>query len=300
MPQPAVKSPRGLTSVRRPIVLTSEVTVDANSTKSPDLLKLKNPTGEHFVIREIRFSLRPASGAAIFTGGTIAVKFDLGSQALTNAHVPVWNFGRSVAREAVTQNSFQWKLKHPLYVPAESVLACEFQHRGMVSTSITASVSYLGHTVDTAGAPQTVRLPWVASYSTKIFDLATADTDSSSAANIVNPFGTPVWLERFTGRLNFVDAGLNQNSAFRADRTMFIRIKHSSGVPVVREFTHMRQVFGVYGHAWEQRGTVVEPGATYLVDVEKRATTVAPALRQVQADIAMVGWRSLKLVGGAS
>lgn len=305
MPQPAVKGPRGLASVRRPIVLTSEVTVDANATKSPDLLRLKNPTGEHFAIREIRFSLRPATGTAFFTGGTVAAKLDLGTQALTNAHVPVWNFGRYVAREADETNAgapcqFQWKLKHPLYIPAGAGLACEFQHRGMVSTSITASVTYFGHSLD-AAIPPVVQLPWVASFASKVFGVTAADTDSSSATDLVNPFSTPVYLERFTGRLNFVRPPLNLNEAFVADRTVFIRMRHSSGVPMVREFTHLRQVFGVYPHSWEQRGTVVEPGAGYFVDVDKRATTVTPYVTDgVQATIGMVGWRSLKLAGGAA
>ncbi len=307
MPQPAVMSPRGLASVRRPIVVTSEVTVDANATKSPDLLKLKNPTGEHFVIREIRFSLRPVAGtgAWYFTGGAVAAKFDLGTQALTNAHVPVWNFGRYVAREADgavygTPNQFQWKLKHPIYVPAGAGLACEFQHRGMVSASIVASVTYLGHSYDGA-PPTTVRLPWVASYSSKVFRVLDADSDLSSSADLMNPFDAPVYLERFTGRLNFVRPSTDQNFAFLADRTVFIRMRHSSGVPMVREFTHLRQVFGVYPHSWEQRGTILAPGACYLVDVDKRATTVVPDQDQtVQATIGMVGWRELKLAGGTT
>lgn len=302
--QQALKRPPQMPT-RRPIVLTSEVTIDANSARSPDLLKLKNPTGEHFAIREIRFSLRAPTGNVFFTGGAVAVKLDLGSQALTNAYVPVWNFGRYVAREpdATSLNlpcQFQWKLKHPLYIPSDAGLACEFQHRGMVKSPIIASVTYLGHALDASRAPPIVQLPWVASYASPVFELAATGSDSSSASDLVNPFNVPIHLERFTGRLNFVRTDVDLNESFLADRTMFIRMRHSSGVPMVREFTHLRQVFGVYPHSWEQRGTVVAPGSGYLVDVDKRAATIAVAGNSVQATIGMVGWRSLKLAGGVA
>lgn len=314
MPQTAVKSPRGLTSVRRPIVLTSEVTVDANSTKSPDLLKLKNPTGEHFVIREIRFGLRLASGSdALTTGSAVAVKLDLGSQALTNAHVPVWNFGRYLSRDADAPsdpintvfspalNLFRWRLRHPLYIPAGAVLACEFQHRGQVPVPITVTVTYVGHSLESSTVPPRIRLPWAASYSSKVFETFSAGTDSSSAAALINPFETPLRLERFTGRLNFSSPSSGLNWAFVADDTLQIKIRHSSGVPLVREFTTFRQVFGAYSHSWEQRGCELESGASYIVTVNKLDDPDADPndRRFIQADIGMVGWRELQLVGGA-
>ena len=312
MPQPAVKSPRGLTSVRRPIVLTSEVTVDANATKSPDLLKLKNPTGEHFAIREIRFGLQIASGSALITGGAVGAKLDLGSQSLTNAHVPVWSFGRYISRDADAPSDsfhqnypgsphfFRWKLRHPLYVPSGASLACEFQHRGTVSSPIVASVTYVGHTLETAAAPSRVRLPWTAAYSSKVFLSAAADSDISSAAALINPFSTPIFLERFTGRLNFLVPGSSVNHAFSANSTLLLKIRHSSGVPLVREFTPFRQVFGAYSHSWEQRDSILDPGTSYLVTVDKLADADEhPELEALQADVGMVGWRDLKLEGGA-
>ena len=309
MPQNAVKSPRGLTSVRRPIVLTSEVTVDANSTKSPDLLRLRNPTEEHFVIREIRFSVRSASGSAYLIGGTVSAKLDLGTQPLTNAHVPVWSFGRYISRDADgatnphavfydTACLFRWKLQHPLYVPAKAVLACEFQHKGIIKVPLTVAVTYIGHTLGTPTIPSRVKLPWVASYSSKIFNRTDADTDVSSATALINPFSIPVYLERFTGRLGFQEAGLALVYSFAANHTLLLKMVHSSGAPLVREFTPFRQVFGAYSHSWEQRGSVLDPGAFYIASINKLADADEPVGDLIFADVGMVGWRELNLVGG--
>lgn len=309
MPQNAVKSPRGLPSVRRPIVLTSEVTVDANSTRSPDLLKLKNPTGEHFAIREIRFSLRVDAAGSFITGGAVLAKLELGTQAITNAHVPVWSFGRHISRDVDAPSfvslsglgspaAFRWKLGHPLYVPAGGGLACEFLHRGTVKTPIIASVTYIGHTLAPGAVPGHIKLPWVAAYSTKTFTRPDADADASSAAALLNPFGTPVLLERFTGRLNFISLTSNLNYAFEGNRTILLKIRHSSGAPLVREFTPFRQVFGAYSHSWEQHDSMLEPGAAYLVDVNKLADPGESASRVMQADIGMIGWRDLRLERG--
>lgn len=278
-----------------PLVLSAEAVVPSQTTQRPPQLALMNPTGEPFKIHEIRFSLKNSTATSNgITGATVACKLDLGSVAITNGFVPVWNFGRVISYDQDLNNQFVWRLAHPIYVPAGGLLAPNFQHLGQVTTSITARVTYLATPV--AGPPRNrkIFLPWVTAYVGKAFVYNDADTDTSEETELLNPFDTDLRISRLIGRFNIFTSSTATNYSLVGGQLMTVRISLSNGDPLVRTETPFSQVFGWEGRAWEQRNTILRPKQFFQVFVTKTAASEATG-PTVQPFVSMVGYREMEL-----
>ena len=285
-----------------PLVLSTEATIPSQTTQKPPQLALMNPTGEAFKIHEIRFTLKSDSTVVLATtGATIGCKFELGSLALTNGFVPIWNFGRVISTDQDMNLQYSWRLAQPLYIPAGATLLPNFQHFGTTSRTVTARVSYFASTMPVgAPAPRRMFLPWVSSYIGKAFPYATADSDVSRETDLLNPFDTDLLISRLIGRFNLFGATLDTNESRFGAQLIDVRVSLSNGDPLVRTDTPFAQVFGQEGRAWEQRNTILKPKQYFQVFVTKNATADVSEQSTIQPFVSLVGYREMQISGGAA
>lgn len=284
-----------------PLVLSSEATIPSTTTQRPPQLALKNPTGEPFKIHEIRFSLKNSDTTTAVTGAVVGCKLELGSVAITNGFIPVWNFGRVISTDQDLSVEYSWRLQFPLVVPAGGLLLPNFQHFGQVSTAVTARISYFATAITDPGKaiPRRIFIPWVSSYTGKVFSYAGADTDSSKETDLLNPFDTDLRISRLIGRFNLYSAVTSTNASRFGANLMRVRVALSNGDPLVRTPTPFQQVFAQEGRAWEQRNTILKPQQFFQVFVDKEAVSDA-SLNAVQSTIqpyvSLVGYREFQTV----
>src|SRR5258707_7835735 len=89
-----------------PVHVSAKVTLQSNTTQPANTDALRNPLNLPMEIHEIKFQLRGPTGAstAALTGGTMACRLELGSEALTQGLVPIWNFCRSLRADLAEFN----------------------------------------------------------------------------------------------------------------------------------------------------------------------------------------------------
>jgi hypothetical protein len=278
-----------------PLVLSSEVSIPGQTTQLPPQLAMMNPTGEPFKIHEIRFSLK--TDATYLTGGTFGCKLDLGTVAITNGFIPIWNFGRVISRDQDIGLQFSWRLKHPLYVPGGGILSPNFENFGQASSTVTARVSYFCTAVQRE-PPNRVFLPWISCYTGKAFQYEDADTDASRETDLLNPFDTDLSISHMMGRFNIFSPTSNINNSFTGSQLLQTRVSLSNGDPLVRTPTPFQQVFGQDGRAWVQRNTVLRPKQFFQVFIDKQATTDSATNVTIQPYVSLIGYREMRVTGG--
>lgn len=277
-----------------PLVLSSEATLAGQTTQFPSQHALRNPTGEPFKIHEIRFSLK--SDADFLTGATFACKLDLGTVAVTNGFIPVWNFGRVISRDQDVGLQFSWRLKHPIYIPAGSLLTANFANLGQSTQSITGRVSYFCSSTDRP-PPDRVFLPWVSKYVGKAFPLADAGSDVSKENDLMNPFDTDLSISRLVGRFSLFSATGDDYESYTGSQLLLTRVSLSNGDPLVRTPTPFQQVFGQEGRAWEQRNTILKPKQFFQVYIDKQASAGVEEYKTIQPYVSIIGYREMRLTG---
>lgn len=305
-----------------PVHLTAAATLASNTTGGVNTVALKNPLGVAMEIHQIKWMISGASGSNnqdnIF-GGIIACKLDLGTNPVTNGFVPTWLFGRpedlsSETRVGVTGQAtsfFSWRLPRPLYIPAGAVLTPTFQHRGLLSTPLTTRISYVGKSlINKRLQPRKLYIPYVASYISPNFDFtpstSVAASSESTETDLVNPHKEPLFLQRFTGRLqtyiNSINGLVNmtETAAQFADTRTTMRMVDSNGRPVVQSFTQFRQAFAGATRSWDlDNGAVMDPNSYYKAFLKTNpvgltwfsSANITAVLQQ--AHIGLVGWREI-------
>jgi hypothetical protein len=251
-------------------------------------------------------------GGSIF-GGIIACKLDLGTTKITNGFVPIWNFGRAddLSKELHVSTNlgvpyevasfFHWRLPRPLYVPEGGILTPTFQHRGLLSQSLSVQISYSARSLDVKSQPKKLYVPYVASYTSRVLDFTAGqpvETDESTETDLVNPWSEPLFLQRFTGRFytkqdfsGVINVAEDVFPTLSNDGTR-IRIVDSGGRPIVQNPTPFRQVFSAPTRSWEMEGHVMDPHSHYRVFVRKTQPSF-PVFGTVQgqAHVGVVGFR---------
>lgn len=298
-----------------PLHLTASTTLASNSAGGVNTISLKNPLGTPMEILEIKWQLRCTNLA--LAGGMVGCKLELGKIPLTNGFVPIWNFGRAlnvdlgeiprddfiatyfstVASERY--NEYVWKLPRPLYVPAGAVVTPTFQHRGYLQENVQVRISYSARSLPEGHTPPTINVPWVSSYTSKVFDkMGPADTDQSQETDIVNPHDEHVNVQHLVGRIITFD---------RAEPTVIViddsdigaallrvRATDSKGDPVIPYPSLFHSIFSLTTRAWDI-SYKVDPKAFYLFYLSKAAPATAGVDAYAsQAFISLVGWRELK------
>ena len=210
-----------------PVAFSASVTVPAGQEASPDVVRLRNSTGQTVEIHAIRFSLRsskPGTASPKLCGGVLGAKLALNDLPLTANYVPVYSFGRStnfateeqyvsdnLTDERAAWSDYTWTLDAPIEVTPESVIVPTFKHFGLITEDIDARITYLGRIVP-AGAVAKRWLPYVSSWSAPTIDcawLVDAAIPLDASQDYTNPLtalvnaGIPgdLRIRRLTGRI---------------------------------------------------------------------------------------------------
>lgn len=326
-----------LPAYTNPLVLYGSVVVNPNSDGVIPNASLANPFGMPMEILEIRFRILPQPGeneaaAPVVTGLGLAVKMDIGKVAVVDAYVPVGDLGTSRdsydnqpavyatpdAPTLVTPTTYGWRLKYPLFVPAETVLSCVVRSLGQNHYPVQVDVAYIGRTWDVRRPlPTKAKVPWVTSYESKSFEYVTgapASQDVSSDLDIVNPFGTQLEVARFGGRCAVLYNEANQNVATAAtdvlleDPTLYrdtlgtVRIRSSRGFDIVRTPTAFGGLFPFNWRAWDMAEKwFMAPREAYKVRLTSAANpdtvntefSTSENQGQVQYSIGLTGYRDV-------
>jgi hypothetical protein len=325
----AAPSKKKISPLYDPLVLSAETTIQPGADSAPNTTALKNPHGLPMELLAVRFSLYVNQNFVPFgsvTGGAVGVKMDLGSIALVDSAVPLSCF--SSLRDSVDPNGqskiitsgeddtlasaesfYDWRLKYPLYVPANATVVPTFTHFGQVPYPLTVRVTYFCRTFR-KGAPKPTKymVPWVTSYNSKVFDMlsgAPATTDESNEQRLVNNFGVPVEVTRMVGRFTFMqntsplaEPALNNEFSDRLDisRLIKLRISTSRGDELARDQTIFDGLFPADWCAWDfPEGWYMEPTEYWKILLNRAAVDFVPAnIGRIQVFVGLVGYREVR------
>lgn len=329
----------------QPLVVSARTTLASNTTGGVNTVALRNPMNRPMEILAVQFELDMeilgAAGINILPnnvmGGLIAVKMELGQYPITNGYVPVWSLGRSeqwidedqgtvalptvvgfltvntpVGTALCANQNYLWRLPRPLFVPAGSVVTPTFQHRGLFTESIDVNISYICRSLPIGYEPKKILVPYASSFITPNFDLdsiaTSGDTEQSDSTetDLINPFDTELYLQRFTGRSFVYNNGSPEQTAEGAftpvsayiDAATTVRMADSHGRPIIPFYTPFRTAFAGVTRSWEMdAGHMLDPQSYYLASL--RVGPLAPTIFvgeqfTLQAQIGVVGWREIK------
>jgi hypothetical protein len=289
-----------------PFLVTATVTVRPNGQGSVNLEALKNPSGGPMLIEEIHWSLYPGTNNVTGLAATIGCKLSLGNIPLTADFVPLSLFGKEENIAAadtsilpgIYQQDFVWRLQNPLYVKAGEVLSPLFLHRGFTTYSVDCQVSYLCRTVppDAEALIKKDIVPWVANYlPAPVVQAGTELTIQSGELDLVNPFDTPMHVQRFSGHLYSLGAiQVLESVATRPQETQTkVQMWDSLGHQVVREVgTRFRAVFESNYKTWEVPHDLA-PHAYYIIQIATGSVDLSVIQTGVLFQIGMVGDREV-------
>jgi hypothetical protein len=288
-----------------PIHLYGSVTVTPNSSAAVNGVALKNPNPGPMLINEIKFMISGASLALqSMSGGGLRCRLDMGKIPLSNGSIPLWLYGRV---ENLTQEgnsrfmTFKWKLPRPIFVPSGAAIIPTFYHAGIPGdTPVVASVAYGGRAFGPDFSPRKIYLPYVAGYTTKIFDIDESTADTSSETDLVNQFDTPLVVDRITGRIDSLTTNNTQDDYVAnlypaAVELVTLRMWDSLGNSIVRSYTPLYTVCHGVMRSWQLDGKVtLPPGAYYIADFLKNAPGYTTnSGNRLQAGIAINAWREV-------
>lgn len=327
-PQPVPSRSKMIGVLYDPLVLSAETTIQPGADSAPNVTALKNPHGVPMELLAVRFSLyvnQPGVAFGSVTGGAVGVKMDLGSIALVDSAVPLSCF--SSFRDSVDPNGqssvivsqsdasitsaesfYDWRLKYPLYIPANATVVPTFTHFGQVQYPLTVRVTYFCRTYrQGTPKPSKYMVPWVTSYNSKVFDMVDntpAAFDESNEQRLVNNFGVPIEITRLVGRYTFMQnesslfvPKLNNELTDRLDisRLIELRISTSRGDELARDQTIFDGLFPANWCAWDfSEGWYMEPTEYWKILLNRGAVdfTVENEGR-IQVFVGLVGYREV-------
>src|ERR1700682_435950 len=310
-----------------PLLLSAKTpNLTNNAVVSPtDASFLANPTRQAMFVDEIRFSI-PSGIPAQGSGATVAMAFTgcrltMGRLAITNGFVPLVFFGKSltptdvsnggIALTASTQSGFcvTWKLPKPLYVPPGEFISPRFQFVPQVApvgsagfpdvTPFQIEMSIVGRSLPVdCPVPRTIDMPWISFWQSKALNCTVSASvtvltrDQSRETDLVNPFNSPLYLQRLVGRLPAIGTA-GGAGAFEANDAGFcfigsefvtLRMVNSYGGVMVKDFTPFYDLFHLFDKAWTINTKM--PPKTFLTTFLECNTTTS-TITSIQNAIAM-------------
>lgn len=285
-----------------PISLIASVTLQANSSDSPNIAALKNPTPHPIEISEIRFHANSDSYA--LSCAVIGAKFQLGgATAISDAYVPLWLFDQS--RQLTFGESFQyaagrpdfnseaeyvWRLNTPLLILSGEVFNVSFQHYGLLPDDVQVDVTYGGRVLVGHPLPRTRVVPFVSFWQGNSLDLTFATTDpfptldtvetDSTELDLVNSSSSRVTLHKLTGRLVTVNSN-ESNTSFSdevqpiIDSMFNVDVRSSKGYEVTQGLVPFRLMFARDTRAFDGH-FILDPGDYIIARVVADQGAVAP------------------------
>lgn len=294
-----------------PVCLYSTGTVAIGAVFTPDADDLQNHFDTPIQIDEIRFmffvngvSVNPLRSLAAL----IRVQLKMGRIDLTNGFVPAWLFGSRLQRNVETLNGVagggrlsaweyhRWKLPVPMIVPAGSTLLPYFQYllpdgtQALTSahdSPITVHVAMVGK--GSKSPSRKIKVPYVTAY---IADPSSGGQQSKDD-QLVNKFNTPLWVQRFVGRIA-VKGGTNETWTSVEDNTGYattgdLTVRDSNGDSVVGGVAQWFDVFSRDRKIFPA-GCFLPPRDWYTVRLADKPTASYLPM------ISMVGWREEEML----
>lgn len=281
----------------------------------PDERALQNRTDSTVRVKEIRFRIEPLS-VTMNNPGDIAVQIRIGNTPITEGFVQlvamVWPADASAGREdgltpVADKLPFLLRLSRPvLLAPGERIMV-QAQHLDLGMTSPTAAVATL-ISVTAICEPVTRGTkgftPWLAAYRTPIhLDGSGVYEDSSTEADLVNPFDDSMFIERIIGRVIVGDYANGEHIAFGGsnDRNLLfdaIRLRmddHQSG-QIIRDATPIGVALEFVTRSWVVNSMIAAKGF-YRVTVQSK---LSPAVLtnifgpKIYTAIGMLGYREAR------
>lgn len=320
-------------NLTQPLVMWASIVAPPNSDSPVPNELLMNPYGLPMEILEVRFRVYPITPSGTnfptLNGMGLGVKMDLGKAQVVDAGVPVSLLGNvrdSYEGQAKVYGNpddgtvfaypttYSWRLKYPLFVPAGGVLACVFTPMGQNVYPVNVDVAYIARTWDmTRPQPAKTKVPWVASYQSKVFDYETgaaAAFDVSPTLDMLNPFGVPLELQRLTGRASLTQstAGAGATGQFSGvtnsiveDVTEFhttysqLRLRSSRGFDLIRTPAPFGGFFPANWRAWDvPEKWFMAPQEFYRAQLSVSAISgTVSYLARAQFAMGMVGYREV-------
>lgn len=327
MSQPQQPAPQP--DVTQPLILWGSVIANPNVDSAVPNEQLANPFGLPMELLAIRFRLLPTSTApednARVTGGGVKVKLDLGPVAVAS-DIPIAllgdmrdtyengsaEFSDSDTADYVLPTSYDWRLKHPLFIPAGKVLAAVFTPIGVNPLPVRIDVMYICRTWDpNMPEPKKCKAPWAASFESKAFryeNAAPKDESVSSNLDVLNPFGIPLELARISGRctaLNLSAIASTQENYIYEDLCEMrqvlstLRMRSSRGFDLIRTPVPFAGVFPPNWRSWDiLDGWSMAPQEYYRVQINTIAVPDVVAATHVataQFSVGIVGYRDVEI-----
>lgn len=252
-----------------PIHLTATVTIQPGTNGGVNTISLQNPLGLPMELLEIKWMVSSDPGVTV-NGGAIECALNLASIPVSQGFVPIWNYGPcrneiqeqvDVLADQVYYPIYDWKLKHPLFIPGGACLQPTFKHRGLVQYPITVRIDYSCRTLPRNYIPpKKIKIPYVSGWVAKAFqmigdDATDIDTDVSQETDINNRWDHPVQVHEWTGRCDFFitsDETHNETNENGSGR-IGVQIKDSRGEVTVGRILPVpfRTLFSRVTRSWE-------------------------------------------------
>jgi len=273
-----------------PILMsTGVISLAANQQQEiTDVTRLQNPFRTPMLLDEVRFIM-----ADFGQKNFLQAKFRLGRTSLTRDYTPIGNFCKNMRGNC---SVLTWRLPKPLYIPANEYLVPHI--RNTFTSTRSLEVIYAGRSLAAdAPVPKSMFVPWVAAYQApSVASTGATGTDTtvvSSEADIVNPLDETVYVQRFIGRYQSVDAlGNSEPPAQYLDNTLIRAVNHE-GTIMVKDSTPFGNLFDYTTKVWPA-GTVLPPKGFFLFEIQRDFTgfTVSETTAPI---ISMVGYREVQL-----
>ncbi len=294
-----------------PIFLSTQVSLRSGSVDSPNVQPLKAPDDMAMEIHGIHFLVRNTPTASSFwsvdvTGATVGVRFDLGAVKVTNGFIPLPLLSKYQENQFSAQTGwhsffgYQWALPKPFYIPAGSVLAPTFQHRGFTTQDLTVLVGYSARVYPASYSPRKAYVPYAAAYSTTELDLETAYTGNSNESDLVNATGRPLHLQKLVSntlqRKTSATTGAAQSILDNQDNELFwLKMIDTGGRPYIRDWAFAPDVLGK--GTWDLSGTIMPPSNYLKLFWKKDASGAVAATHSVLFGVGLTGFYEVERNG---
>lgn len=238
-----------------------------------DPQKMQNPSRKAMLIDEIRFMLLGASAShaggvdAYAWAATLFTRLRVNRQNVTKGYEPIWALSKQVNNDTTAtlgdrRQIYVYRPPCPIYVPQYNNLLCDFQVDPRASAvtgfnfgNLTFGVAYIGREFD-APVPDIVSTPFVGSFLPALLP-ANVNTPAqrSTMNDLVSPFVEPMNVKALIGRCLFEGQDMNEaNPGSFEDITL--RIMHSNGAIVARDYIPALLMFDAINRAWEMDCTL--------------------------------------------
>lgn len=272
---------------------------------------LQNRTDRVIRVREIRFRVESLVGSEIDLGD-IAVQLRIGNTPITEGFVQlvamVWPADASSGPEdnINARMPFLIRFSRPvLLAPGERIMM-QAQHLDLQMSGAAGAAKLVSATAICEEAPVGTKgfTPWIAAYRTPTHvDGAGVYEDTSTEADLVNPFDDSMFIERIIGRVIRGDTGSGEAIVFGGggERNLLldairVRMDDHQSAQIIRDATPIGVAFEFVTRSWVVNSMLASKGF-YRVTVQSKLSpkvTSFVGTTNLYTAIGMLGYREVR------